>query len=357
MLRGDDGDDASTMRTLAAELAERGPLPLHQAVAYTLEACEAVAEAHALSLPHGSLGLENVFLAGRAHGTSVKVDWPADAYTRTATREDVAQDLRALGELLRSLVTGTHDSDIDGATTLPSSMAHIVTRALAGSFNNVAELARALAPYAPPDHASARKIALALSRAGIVGGGIPLAAPKAETIPLTDEWFGPRSQRAVPPGPFGESLTPKRELTFALVTLALVGFTLGGCLFLWRSERLPRWTGTAPPEVGTATITNAPAPPRPAVVTEGPNADAPRKRTAADLLRSAPVAPVTSASVAAPPALAPKVMPAASRETTTAAEPRRAPPPETPASADSTQAVSGGTVTPTLDPDPAPAAR
>jgi serine/threonine-protein kinase len=57
--------------TLADLLHSRGALPIDQAVAYVLEACEAMAEAHAAGIVHRDLKPENLFLAARPDGTTV----------------------------------------------------------------------------------------------------------------------------------------------------------------------------------------------------------------------------------------------------------------------------------------------
>lgn len=49
--------------TLEVELAERGQLPVEEAVRWVLEACEGLAEAHAAGLVHGDLKPQNIFLA------------------------------------------------------------------------------------------------------------------------------------------------------------------------------------------------------------------------------------------------------------------------------------------------------
>jgi serine/threonine protein kinase len=56
-------------RDLARELVARGPLPVHETVAYVLEACEAVAEAHSHGVVHRDLKPANLFLARRTSGT------------------------------------------------------------------------------------------------------------------------------------------------------------------------------------------------------------------------------------------------------------------------------------------------
>jgi serine/threonine-protein kinase len=55
-------------RDLGAELEERGKLPLGVAVDYVLQACEALAEAHAFGIVHRDLKPENLFLAEEADG-------------------------------------------------------------------------------------------------------------------------------------------------------------------------------------------------------------------------------------------------------------------------------------------------
>jgi eukaryotic-like serine/threonine-protein kinase len=57
-------------RDLEAELGERGPMPLQEAVDWVLQACAAVAEAHAAGIVHRDLKPSNLFLAVE-HGTRV----------------------------------------------------------------------------------------------------------------------------------------------------------------------------------------------------------------------------------------------------------------------------------------------
>ena len=164
--------------TLAEEVGKRGALPVPEAVGWTLEACEALAEGHALGMAHGDLRPDNVYLARAAAGLTVKVAWTKAAQGGRAAKADIARDIEALGSLLRVLVTGQFEDELEGARTLPTALAHVIARSLAhgggGGFQNVAELARMLAPFAPPGHASARSIAFMLSRAGVVSATIPL---------------------------------------------------------------------------------------------------------------------------------------------------------------------------------------
>ena len=53
---------------LGSVVAEQGPLPVSAAVDYVLQACEAIAEAHALGIVHRDLKPANLFLTGRTTG-------------------------------------------------------------------------------------------------------------------------------------------------------------------------------------------------------------------------------------------------------------------------------------------------
>lgn len=281
----------TAVSTLAAEVDARGAVPLPQAVGWTLEACEAVAEAHAVGMAHGDLRLDNVYLARGAAEPSVKVAWTSAAKAERAAKEDVQRDIAGLGAMLRVLATGQMDVEAEGAPTLPTDVAHAVSRALAqdseGTFHNVSELARVLAPYAPPGHGSARTVAFLLSRAGIVGGAIPHGerakdAPESgprssrrrsaaqlgpigptaqagtDRASFTDEWFG-RASRTSLTGQLAAAPSPRRGVAFAVVSVLLLSAVLGGTWLLFANGKLPRWTGAAPPEeVGTTQVTSAP---------------------------------------------------------------------------------------------------
>ena len=80
--------------TLADLVNSRGALPIDEAVSYVLEACEAMAEAHAAGIVHRDLKPENLFLAARPDGTQVikvidfgisKMTDPLDLGPRTST--------------------------------------------------------------------------------------------------------------------------------------------------------------------------------------------------------------------------------------------------------------------------------
>jgi len=56
-------------RDLAETLAKGGPLPVEEAVAYVLQACEAIAEAHAAGIIHRDLKPSNLFVTAGPDGT------------------------------------------------------------------------------------------------------------------------------------------------------------------------------------------------------------------------------------------------------------------------------------------------
>ncbi|HTN82664.1 MAG TPA: serine/threonine-protein kinase, partial [Sorangium sp.] len=56
---------------LEALLETRGPLPVEQAVSHVIEACDALAEAHALGIVHRDLKPGNLFLASRKDGSTL----------------------------------------------------------------------------------------------------------------------------------------------------------------------------------------------------------------------------------------------------------------------------------------------
>lgn len=243
--------------SLAADVDAGGPLPTGEAVALTLEVCEALAEAHTRGMAHGDVRADTVFLARDAEGNPIaKLRWTSRAKAERAAREDVARDIAAAALLLRYLITGQRDLEDDGAKTLPSDLGYAVARATAADdvsrFRNIGELAAAISRYAPPGHTAARNIAFLLSRAGIIGGlssGGPSVAggpgpihPRVLSQPgLNDAWFEPRpSLTSVPPS------APRRSATFAIVSLVLLAATFAGTVLLWKSGHLPQWSGTAP---------------------------------------------------------------------------------------------------------------
>jgi tRNA A-37 threonylcarbamoyl transferase component Bud32 len=109
-----DGADFAVM------LSRRGAMPVGEAVDYMLQACEALAEAHALGIVHRDLKPSNLFLAQLADGSPcVKVlDFGVAKLPRpepsaaTETRAVVGTTVYASPELLQSAKHADHRTDV-----------------------------------------------------------------------------------------------------------------------------------------------------------------------------------------------------------------------------------------------------
>jgi len=239
---------------LARILSRRGPLPVELAVGYLLETCEGMAEAHAMGIVHRDLKPANLFLAtrparrsvlkvldfgiskssfatsqGRLTKTSAVVGSPlymSPEQLMSAKTVDVRSDIWALGVVLYELLTARMPFEAD---TLPEVIAAVMHRAHAPlhaarpevppgleavvdrclskeptlRFANVAELARAVAPFGPP------RSDLAVERVSQALGLDDLRPPPAErTAPFSLTTVRIAPPESVQPATTTEPLRP-----------------------------------------------------------------------------------------------------------------------------------------------------
>ena len=188
--------------SLEALVVERGPLPVPEAVDYVLQACEALAEAHAQGIVHRDIKPENLFLTQGVDGapilkvldfgiskqllphigrtlTNPSSSMGSPCYMspeqmRNARSVDTRTDIWAMGAALFELLSAQLPFDGDNLPEicahvlcnaprslsdlrpeLPPGLDAVVSRCLEkdrdNRFANVAGLARALAEYASPD--------------------------------------------------------------------------------------------------------------------------------------------------------------------------------------------------------------
>jgi serine/threonine protein kinase len=299
---------------LGQVLAERGELPVGEAVGHLLEACEAIAEAHALGIVHRDLKPANLFLAHRPGGRpSIKVldfgiskapSTATDAnLTRTsalmgspsymspeqlvsAANVDFRADVWALGvvlyemltrklpftaqsmpELVGTILQQTPEPVASSRQGVPVGLQAVVDRCLqkdpAQRFANIAELARALLPFGPSRAGdSVERIEHVL---GLVRGPAPFAVSPTAPPGPGGSTFSPATSQAQTTGGRGRKLV----VSGLLAGIAVAGFAVGALLVLRGSrhaEAVSTSTAAMTPEAGATT--SAPQGPSPASTPE-----------------------------------------------------------------------------------------
>jgi serine/threonine-protein kinase len=333
-------------KDLGALLAERGALEVSEAVDYVLQACDAIAEAHALGIVHRDLKPANLFLTrGRDGGALIKVidfgiskstrsgdltatgqsmlgspAYMAPEQLRSAKRVDARADVWSLGVILHQLVFGRVPWDADTLAGLSFQIAveplppfptePAVPHGFVGvlrcclekdvlrRFPDVYRFAVALRPFAPPHarplidrigrllHGDSAMASAALAAAGTDPSLPADIRPAAES-----DLAGEASSRA------SSASTSRRRTTAGAMAIsaALAAIAMLVVLRGRAASPPPASTAASPPPAGT-TARLAAALPAPALPT-APSTTAP-PTPAAPALTSPPTR-------TAPPAAAP----------------------------------------------------
>ena len=284
---------------LAAVIKSRGALPVTDAVGFALQALEALAEAHVLGIVHRDLKPGNLFLAQRPSGRSiVKVlDFGISKIETSATQPaltgsgapmgspgymspeqmmsadtvDLTTDIWAMGVVLYEMLTGRrpfeaetmpelvavvlakpHVPARDLRADLPQGLSDVLDRCLAkprtDRYQNVGQLAAALAPFAPPHVAQSVERIL-----GVLREAAPTVAYSAPPPPGSVRSHGPG---AFSPTSGGAVPLRSNAPLFAIggvVVLALLG---GGGALAWNAGHPD--AGTAPlPSTGSLPLASA----------------------------------------------------------------------------------------------------
>lgn len=337
-----DGQDLSQV------LADRGALSVDEVVEYVLQACAALAEAHALGIAHRDLKPANLFLTRRVDGSpcvkvldfgiSKLISQDQAALTKTggmlgsplymspeqltnSKQVDARTDLWSLGVIMYELLSGSPPflgaelplvivNVLQGEVRplydchLPDGFEAIVMRCLARDrerrFQSVLELSEALAPFASP------RALRPLDAIRAISGAAPSVATSQR---FTSDRQPTPAQRTTSPQVSNATTVPSRRdgaspgvpLWIAPVLIGLLVAVGLGVTFLVRS-----FTVHAPVTAASTTTTEPPATP-----TTAPSKAAPVEAAPSQSVEAPPPSASASASSKPKPTTKPKRPPKA----------------------------------------------
>ena len=338
-------------------LKTRGTLPLKEAVDYVLQACEALAEAHALGVVHRDLKPGNLFLTTRADGSPlVKVldfglskatkpgedehsltapdvivgspHYMSPEQLRSLKQVDARSDVWALGVILYQLLSGRRPFESDSLVgtcariaaepptplrerkpDVPAELETIIGRCLEKDrekrLQTVADLARLLAPY------GSERAPISVERIVRVIEGERASVSGVSTLQLSEKDIIAQDPTAAASAWGKTSERARRAPTTAIVTVgAVIAFGVA-ILLLIRSGEHP-----AQQPAAAATSLPAPQPVQAPITTAAVEpTSAPTQSAAAN---TAPEAPAQTSEPAAPsPTAYPKERPGKTTSKTT----------------------------------------
>jgi len=335
---------------LSEAVEKGGAMPAQQAVSYVLQACEAIAEAHALGIVHRDLKPANLFLARRTGRDSVikvldfgisKTSEAGSGLTQTSAvmgspyymapeqmmsskDVDARSDIWALGIILYELLTGAPPFVADTMAEIvymvtqrdpppllakrpdvPPELADVVARCLLRDktqrFDNVARLAAALVPFGPP------RCEISLERISrVLGASMPPSGADVHSPPrmqaTASTWANSHA------GMGSSSKAPLVAVGVAGAIVLVIGITVAVRAVRSHDAAAPLAASSTPATAAPSAIVGAapsaqlaPLPEIPAAQIEAPVAPTAASAKTAPASRTQPAGPARPARNAPPP--------------------------------------------------------